>query len=117
MSGVKGRSGRRKCPDVLVKEYLDKKLPEQIPAMLDKMIEMALAGDKDLLIYCSDRYLGRPKISVDNRMSVSVGISPDDRRQALLEARATEVELLSGPKEVIIDGEFGQSDNQKSDTV
>ena len=61
MSGVKGRSGRRKKPSTLVNEALDA-VRQDLPELFKSLRTMAVeSGDREAAIYLIDRILGRPK--------------------------------------------------------
>lgn len=64
MSGVKGRSGRKRNPRNATRyfnELYDLNSYELAKVTVDK----ALNGDRELLIYCHDRRLGKPKQQTD----------------------------------------------------
>jgi len=42
------------------------KLSEHLPELVEKAVEMALAGDRALLAYCIDRVLGKSMQPVDH---------------------------------------------------
>lgn len=64
MSGVKGRSGRKHNPRNATRYFNE--LYDASSFQLAKVtIERALAGDRELLIYCHDRRLGKPKQQTD----------------------------------------------------
>jgi len=61
MSGVKGRSGRRKKPSTLLNEALDA-VRQDLPDLFKSLRAMAVEkGDREAAIYLIDRILGRPK--------------------------------------------------------
>lgn len=64
MSGVKGKSGRKKDPKGATK-YFNELYDENAFNLAEITIQKALAGDKELLIYCHDRRLGKPKLHTD----------------------------------------------------
>ena len=64
MSGVKGRSGRKKSP-ANVMRYLTEQIDSNWSKLVNSLIEKALEGDKETLMYCFDRRLGKPKIHQD----------------------------------------------------
>ena len=74
MSGVKGRSGRKKSPrDVL--RYLTEQIDDNWGILVNRLIEKASNGDREALMYCFDRRLGKPKqqADIDIKGEVSVG--------------------------------------------
>lgn len=75
MAGKKGCSGRKKIPSKVINELFDKVAVEDYPDIVKKMVEEAKAGDRQMQIYISDRILGKPSISVDNRVKGEVDIN------------------------------------------
>ena len=60
MAGVKGRSGRKRNPRNAMRYFND--LYDMNSFELAQVtIDKALGGDRELLIYCHDRRLGKPK--------------------------------------------------------
>ena len=114
MSGVKGKSGRKKVPDKVIQEYLEanqERIPELLEGLtnkaLDKIrikcpdcgrdIEIPHVSDKDAAIYIIDRHLGRPKQQVDTKVTGQFTITPDMRALAareLIEVKTEETRLL-----------------------
>jgi len=76
MAGKKGRSGRRKEIGTLVAEAMNK-VDQSLPDIFEKLIERALEGDKDCLIYLIDRRMGRPHQSIDQRIKGEINITAD----------------------------------------
>lgn len=64
MSGVKGRSGRRKSPKNLMK-YLTETIDSNSYVLVDALVNKAKQGDKDALFYLFDRRLGKPVQQTD----------------------------------------------------
>jgi len=64
MSGIKGRSGRRKPLGKQIDEAM-KRLDAELPDLVAKLILKASDGDRDALIYLIDRRMGKPKQSTD----------------------------------------------------
>lgn len=63
MSGIKGRSGRRKPLGKQIDEAM-KLLDAQLPTLISKLITKAYDdNDREALIYLIDRRLGKPKQS------------------------------------------------------
>ena len=69
--GARSGAGRKKAPSTLVKKALEC-LDADIPAIFQKLTEVALAGDVKAAIYLIDRRLGKPTQEVD----VETGVSP-----------------------------------------
>lgn len=58
------------------------KLAENLPKLVDVALQLALDGDKALLVYCIDRVLGRPTQPFDfhaaaRRAAEERGLNPD----------------------------------------
>ncbi len=64
MSGVKGRSGRRRNPRNALR-YFNELYDAKSFELAEVTIEKALSGDREMLIYCHDRRMGKPKAQVD----------------------------------------------------
>jgi len=61
MSGVKGRSGRKKKPSTLMNEAIDA-VRQDLPELFKSLRALAVdKGDREAAIYLIDRILGRPK--------------------------------------------------------
>ena len=63
MSGVKGKSGRKRHAQSVMQRLYDK-IDDNWDALQDALIAKAIAGDKELLQYCFDRRLGKPKLAM-----------------------------------------------------
>lgn len=111
MSGVKGKSGRKKVPSKQIQEYLESnisRLPELLEALTNKALikisvvcpkcgeryEIPGAGDKEAAIYIIDRHLGRPHQSQDLRVQTKILFTPDDYELATRVARLEEQKLI-----------------------
>ena len=116
MSGIKGRSGRKKEPNALVNEALalvDQHLPDIFNALITKATgitkcpncgqPMVGFGDRDAQIYLIDRRLGRPKQETDLRVKGIIAFTAED------------YELLTRPKaeETRLIAEYSQDEQQK----
>jgi len=101
MSGVKGRSGRKPKASTNIQQYLNSIRDTEIPLILAAMIEKAKAGDKDLMIYLTDRCLGRPRQEIDSRIRAQILVTPDDYNQAVIRAITEEQSLLAEYTETI----------------
>ena len=64
MPGVKGKSGRKRNPRN-AQRYFNDKFDGSLFELTDTLIQKAMEGDKELLIYCFDRRLGKPKQSTE----------------------------------------------------
>ena len=96
MSGVAGRSGRRKnfkhqCDEAI--NEVDANIKEIFKTLIDK----AKGGDKESAMYLIDRVMGRPRQEIDQRIKAMVIVSPDDYEMAVRVAIADEKRLLELP--------------------
>ena len=66
----------------------------RLPEILEVIVQKAAAGDKECAIYCVDRVLGRPRISLDQRLRTEVEISPDDYMRAVQKAQESAKMML-----------------------
>jgi len=64
MAGVKGRSGRKKNP-TNVARYLTEQIDDHWGELVDAFIQQALKGDREMLLACFDRRLGKVKTSIE----------------------------------------------------
>ena len=64
MAGVKGRSGRKRDPRNAV-SYFNRLYDKHALKLAEVSIDKALGGDREMLIYCHDRRLGKPKQQTD----------------------------------------------------
>lgn len=89
MSGVKGRSGRRKNTSTLVREALDyneAKLPEYL-SKLQQLADNSAASVRErmeCLFYLINRSQGNPKAQTDLRVKGQFTFTPDDYAQEAL---------------------------------
>lgn len=76
MSGVKGRSGRLGYRARAEKSL--KVIERRLPVLTEALLQRAEAGDKDCLLYCFDRILGKPRVEIDqNIRGLVVSITAD----------------------------------------
>ena len=60
----KGRCGRKKSPrDVM--RYLTEQIDSNWGVLVERLIEQAKNGDREALLYCFDRRLGKPKATTE----------------------------------------------------
>ena len=64
MAGVKGKSGRKRNPRN-AQRYFNEQFDLNLFDLTDKVIELAKEGNKEMLIYCFDRRMGKPKAQTD----------------------------------------------------
>ena len=83
--------GRKKKESTAIKELYDK----NAYAIAEKMIEMALKGDKDCLKHCDDRIHGRARQEIDARIRAIASMSPEDYELATRLALEEQQKLLS----------------------
>lgn len=60
MSGKLGRSGRKRNPKNVL-HFFNEQFDLNSYELVEAVIQKALTGDKDMLVYCFDRRLGKPK--------------------------------------------------------
>lgn len=126
MSGVKGRSGRRKSRRRQIEEGMDTvrdRMPEFFQALADLAVglHVVIPGkegepvrayqkppDREALMYLIDREYGKPRISLDQRLRNEVILDPasyiEAVRQARLQAAAylgDETRLIPSPSQNI----------------
>jgi hypothetical protein len=118
MSGVKGRSGRRRLPTRIVADAITA-LSEKVPELLDALEAYALGApmvcehcgkpikakkvDPDAIIYLIDRAIGRPKQESKVELSASISMAPEDYEMAVRAAQMAEIKLLADPD--VVEGE------------
>lgn len=86
MAGIKGRSGRKKVRSRLIAETLER-VAQSSPQLFKKLLEKALNGDKDALIYLIDQRLGHPYQSIGQRIKLKIGLTADDYAMERLKAQ------------------------------
>lgn len=74
--------------------------------MMDKAIEMALGGDRDMMRMLMEYRLGKPQVNIDQRLSIDARISADDLREELVKIREEEVKLLTEAAIEEVEGEW-----------
>lgn len=100
MSGVKGRSGKRKLPSTIIEEALNRVKTEELPKLLQVLIDKAVGGDRDSAIYLLDRVLGRPAASISMDAKVkAITFSADDYQACITTVQQEEQQLLAAPVE------------------
>ncbi len=88
------KGGRPKSlPTIL--ELCNRLLDESLPELFAKLIELAKEGDREALVYCLDRRLGRPKLEIDNRFSLEVSLNADALEKALRPILAEQRALIA----------------------
>ncbi len=109
MAGVKGRSGRHPKPSTIVNRAMAI-IDKNFEAIMQQCVNNAIKGDKESIFYCIDRKLGRPSISVDQRIRGVIGITADERRIAIMEASQVQDAILGLPAGIIEDNGKGMVD-------
>ncbi len=94
--GAKGRSGRKPNQATLLKRALSI-IDANFEEIVQQCVENAIKGDKESIFYCIDRKLGRPAISIDQRVRGVVRITADERRIAIMEAHEDMRRVLELP--------------------
>jgi len=62
--GKKGLSGRKKSPTNITR-YLYEQIDHNWAQLVDALVQRAIDGDREMLQYCFDRRLGKPKALAD----------------------------------------------------
>jgi len=70
MSGVKGRSGRKKTPRNVMR-FLHDAIESNAYELVQALVDKAKGGDKESLFYCFDRIGGKPR--QDTGLEISGG--------------------------------------------
>lgn len=94
MAGKKGRSGAKRQVGRAITDYLETIKNDDLPKILDSMVEKAKAGDKELQMYLCDRILGRPRQEIDQRIKALVLVTPDEYEIASRAVKEAETALL-----------------------
>lgn len=95
MSGVKGKSGRKRSLGKIKRE-LEIKLDEMIVDAYDVLAErIRVQRDVNAAIYAINRRQGSPHQSIDHRVKGHVTLSAIDYRAAIAEAELEERKLLN----------------------
>ena len=111
MSGVKGRSGRkRNFKNAML--YLNETLDANWFDLVDALLEKAKNGDKECLMYCFDRRLGKP--------TAVMGVEGEGLSKllfmAVLEAGAEARRMIDIPTQDVIQlGEGGENGQEGTD--
>jgi len=72
--GKKGRSGRKRNPRNVLK-YFNDQIDLNSYALVDITIQKALDGDKEMIMYCWDRRLGKAKATTDLNVDTGKGLT------------------------------------------
>lgn len=99
----RGKRIRRKVNKHTLKtilDYIEQVKENELPAIIDAMIVKAKAGDKELMMYLTDRCLGRPRQEIDSRVKAQIIVTPDDYRTAVQEIIAEEQALIAEYSEI-----------------
>lgn len=118
MTGVKGRSGRRRAPSRIVAEAIEA-LSARVPELLEALQVYAIGApltcehcgkplkatkvDPDAIIYLIDRAIGRPKQEQRIELNASINMAPEDYEMAVRAAQDAEIRLLADPD--VVEGE------------
>ena len=106
--GKKGLSGRKRSPGTVMK-YLTEKIDDNWPRLVDALIEKALGGDKEMIQYCFDRRLGKPKVEIGTKVTGFL-ITADDYEIACRLAKTDETKLLK-------EGDYGQREAEGTSEI
>jgi len=116
MSGVKGRSGRRKTRKQEIEDAFET-VRGRIPDFFQSLADMAVGiyvvmpgkdgepvrayqkpPDKEAATYLIDREYGKPRISLDQRLKTEVELDPSKMLEAMRRAREDGQLFLAGPE-------------------
>lgn len=99
MSGVKGKSGRKKSLKTIMNEALEL-IDQAFPEIIGVLIRKALEGDREASEYLLNRRIGKPSFQgqVDIQGGEQLGV---ETLKALVEGMARrKIELESKPEEL-----------------
>jgi len=97
MSGVKGRSGRKGSYGYQLSKAL-RKIDIRLPELIDKLIERAMDGDREALVYLVDRRLGKPVQQTDMNLQGGEQLTAGLVTQLFTMLAARKRELEQGPE-------------------
>ena len=113
MSGIKGRSGPRKKLGTQINEAMAL-LDQELPGLVQKLIDKAEKGDRDSLIYLIDRRMGKPRSTVELEGVKEIGADLLVKiAQAVIEKRRE----LAGFKEIGVGDEQERADEVTSSAL
>ena len=115
MSGVKGKSGPRKKPARIIKDALDKAMTDDLPQLLQTLIDKGKAGHIESAIYMVDRLLGKPKQQTEILGGEKIGAGTLVSLFTLLQERRRQYELDT-PK-LIKEGDNGQKGTDQTEST
>ena len=104
MSGVKGKSGRKRNI-ANIQKYYNEQFDLRAPQVIERLLDEAINGKAEALIYSIDRRLGKPKITTD------LNLDTGDLGKGLLLAAMTKFieakrEYEQGITPVLIGGDY-----------
>ena len=106
MSGVKGRSGRKKLPSTLLDEALQT-IDDNFPALIQSLVDLAISekpGAPQAAQYLLDRRLGRPHQSIDQRIKASLELNADELLSSTEQVRLESAKILDTVSYKLIEG-------------
>ena len=104
MAGKKGCSGRKKIPAKEINRIFDRVAVKDLPTIIDKMVEQAKAGDKQMAMYICDRILGKPHSSVDSNITGKVTVDYGAVKVQILKLMRNKQDVIDGEYKEITDG-------------
>ena len=75
MAGKPGRSGRKRNIQN-IQEYYNRQFDIRSTFLVEKLLDRALDGDREALIYAFDRRIGKPKQQTDIELTGGLQLSP-----------------------------------------
>jgi len=94
MSGVKGRSGRRRNVKNALR-YFNELYDLNSYDLAETTIKKALDGDREMLIYCHDRRLGKPKSTTELDIQGGERLGIESTKTLLAAMHASQREFLT----------------------
>ncbi len=107
-TGREKTGGRTKKLKTQVKDWI-KDNPGAVGELLQKLYERGMDGDKDCAIYVIDRIQGRPRQSLDARVSKEIILTADDYELI--------AQLLASDTKLITEGKNGQDSEGQDEAL
>ncbi len=90
MSGVKGRSGRKRSPTKVL-EYFNSQFDLRSTELVDSVLNRAINGDSQMLMYVFDRRLGKPKQTTEIEGADKLGAAMISRVYDIMEEKRKQI--------------------------
>ena len=97
----KGRCGRKKSP-LNVMRYLTEQIDSHWGKLVEELIKQAMNGDREALMYCFDRRLGKPKATpeIEGGELLSTGVVLQVLQAIYDRRKQSQTYLITGGKDV-----------------